>query len=112
MLNNFLILILIAFVNPPDAHQTNPYCDVFGVMHEVYNKREADFIVYEEGSETFADILVFDQDNQLFADRQGHWHFVKNRNQARYRLYFTDDPDEAHFSVYFTEYESFAGCNE
>ena len=103
-------LLLFLWLQPPQ--QTNPYCDVFGIMYEVYNKREADFIVYEESSETFADVLVYDQDNQLYADRPGHWHFITNRNQARYRLYFTDKQDEAHFSVFFTEFESFAGCND
>ena len=107
MIQSFLFALVI-----PLLPVQNPYCDVFGVMYEVYSKKEADFIVFEEDSESFADILVFDQDNRLFADRPGHWHFVSKERQARYRLYFTDDPDEAHFSVFFTDTESFAGCND
>lgn len=102
----FLLWLCTALVQP-----RNPYCDVFGVMVEVDRVSQADFIVYEEESENFSDIIVFDQDNRLFANRPGHWHFVRDEKFARYRLFFTTDRDQADFSVFFTDFESFAGCN-
>ncbi len=108
----FLSLSSGGFNDSEMEHQRNRYCRVFGVMYEVSDHRKADFLVYEEDSESFADLIVYDQDNKLYANAMGHWHFVTNPDFARYKLYFTKDRDKAHFSVFFTEYESFAGCNE
>lgn len=101
----FLLSTLLQF------YAQTPYCNVYGVMVEVESRREADYIVFEQSSESFADIVVYDQDNKLFANKPGQWHFVDNKRFAKYRLFFTNDQDEAHFSVFFTDFESFAGCN-
>jgi len=83
---------------------------VYGTIYEVNSARQADYVVYEENSESFADVIVYDHDNKLFADKPGLWHFVDNPLRARHRLYFTSNRDQADFIVYFTDYESFAGC--
>ncbi len=101
---NCLWLLLPFFLQQPS------YCEVYGTMHEVYNARQADLIVFEEESEAFADLVVYDQDNRFSADRSGHWHFVKRRERARYTIYFTKNRDKADFTVYFTDTEAFAGC--
>ena len=108
---SLLVTLLIPMMDS-GATKPNPYCDVYGVMHEVQDRRKADFLVFEQPTENFADILVYDQDSKLYANAPGHWHFVSKPHLARYKLYFTKNQDEAHFSVFFTEYESFAGCNE
>ncbi len=100
------ILILLS----PECR--NPYCDVFGSIYEVSDVMEADLIVYESSTEASADLIVFEQNNKLFADEEGMWFFEDNPDFVRYKIYFTDSEREAHFSVYFTRFESFAGCNE
>lgn len=88
------------------------YCDIQGSMYVVDKPHLADFIVYEEGSETFSDLIVFEQKNRLYANKKGMWHFEKEQSFARYKIFFTDRPREADFKVYFTKFESFAGCNQ
>lgn len=75
------------------------------------SKSKADYAVYEEESEAFADLIVFEEDNSLYADREGIWHFTEDRNFADFTVYFTTKKRDAHFSVAYTETESFAGCN-
>ncbi|MEM9326097.1 MAG: DUF6150 family protein [Bacteroidota bacterium] len=109
------LLLSLFFAQPTEVEVSgiqSPYCNVFGLMHEVQDPRKADFIVYEQDTESFAELIIYDQDNRLYANAPGHWHFVSKPNQARFRLYFTTDPDQAHFSVFFTDFESFAGCNQ
>ena len=103
-----MLLLFLMMLYPP---QVDFHCEVYGVMHEVEDASQADYIVYEESSESFADLIIYDHDNRLYADKPGIWHFVKSPRRARYRLFFTNNKDKAHFSVYFTDYESFAGCN-
>ncbi|MEM8894653.1 MAG: DUF6150 family protein [Bacteroidota bacterium] len=93
----------------PENNQPN-YCEVYGTIYETDRLYEADFKVYEEGSEAFANIVVFEEENRLYADKQGHWAFVDNRDLADFIVYFTEEARDAEFSVYFTSFESFAGC--
>ena len=111
MSTSFILLAWLLTANVEESRVQAPYCDIYGVMYEVDDRRKADFIVYEETTESFADVIVFDQDNKLYANAPGHWHFVNKPEFARYRLYFTKNRDAAHFTVFFTEFESFAGCN-
>ncbi len=100
----FAFILLLFSDRQPD------HCRVFGLMHEVETRSKADFIVYEEESEAFADLIVYDQDNKLHADQSGSWHFVADERESDYKVFFTNDRDQAHFTVFFTDYESFAGC--
>jgi hypothetical protein len=90
----------------------NQYCEVYGRVYEVDDPMQAQFIVYEAGSETFADLVVYEQKNRLYVDKPGMWYFEEKRENARYRIYFTDKESEADFVVFFTRFESFAGCNQ
>lgn len=105
-----ILILLLSLVYPTE--QTNPYCKVFGSFYEVEEPYLADYIVYEEGSEGSADVIVFEQKNRLFADKPGMWSFESKKEFATHTVFFTDREREAHFSVYFTRFESFAGCNE
>jgi len=86
-------------------------CQVFG---QIYIEREdphrADVFVYEEKTEAFADLLVFEEDNMLMADSPGLWYFTENRGMADFVIYAVDTRNESHFSVFFTDVQSFAGC--
>jgi len=104
----FLVLILIL----GDSDQRNPYCKVFGSIHEVEYPEQADFLVYEELSEASSDIIVFEETNRLYADKPGKWYFEKDQSFAKYKVYFVQKESQADFSVYFTRFESFAGCNQ
>jgi len=86
------------------------FCNVFGAVYEVDDPAQAEFIVYEEASEAFAELVIYETDNELYADRKGLWFFTSNHLFARHRLYFTDQRYKAHFTVFFTDTESFAGC--
>ncbi|MEQ9301644.1 MAG: DUF6150 family protein [Cyclobacteriaceae bacterium] len=93
----------------PEIDQPN-YCNIYGIIYETDDPYEADFKVYEEGSEAFARIIIFEEENRLYATKPGHWSFVENRDLADFIVYFTEESRDAEFSVYFTSFESFAGC--
>ena len=104
----FLWLVLLG---TPEA-QNSAYCKVFGTVYEVKSPEDADFYVYLSGSEVSADLIVFKQTNKLYADRVGMWSFESKQEFADHKIYYVDREREAHFSVYFTRFESFAGCNQ
>ncbi|WP_422361107.1 DUF6150 family protein [Reichenbachiella sp.] len=95
---------------PITTAQIDP-CEIYGKVYIETNPRFAHFRVYEDESEAFADIIVFEEENSLFADEVGHWSFVEDRDFADVYIYFEKDRNMADFSVYYTEYASFAGCN-
>lgn len=96
-------------VDLSEYHQPN-YCNIYGTIYETDKPYEAHFKVYEEGSEAFAKIIVFEEENRLYSTKPGYWTFVEDRDLADFIVYFTDDARDAEFSVYFTRFESFAGC--
>ena len=103
-----IFLGLSSFLIGPTA--VDP-CRVYGVIFVSPEPDRVDFFVYEESTEAFADILIFEEENQLFADRPGIWFFTENRGLSDFAIYFVSERRESHFSVYFTDSESFAGCN-
>ncbi len=86
-------------------------CEVYGTIYVTNNEWEADVRVYEEASEAFADVLVFEETNQLYADKRGKWYFTDSRDLADVVIYWVDERRDGDLSVYFTNFESFAGCN-
>jgi hypothetical protein len=102
--------ILLAVLKLLWTVEQTPYCAVFGSIYEVEEAYLADYIVYEELSEASAEVVVFEQSNRLYADRSGMWYFVAEKDFAQHKVFFTDKKNQAHFSVYFTKFESFAGC--
>ncbi len=67
--------------------------------------------MYVEESEGLADVIVFVEEIRLYADRVGIWHFMENPGLADYVIYFEDNKHFADFSIYYTDIESFARCN-
>jgi len=91
--------------------QQNKYCKLYGQVFIVDNPAQADYIIYEESSEAFAEVRLFEEQNSLFADHAGIWFFCESFELADFRVYFTDERYQAHFTVYFIDTASFAGCN-
>ncbi|WP_420580305.1 DUF6150 family protein [Reichenbachiella sp.] len=109
---SFIISLLIwSWGSTPTLKSQIDPCDIYGKIYIEPHPRFAHFRVYEDESEAFADIIVFEEENSLFADEVGHWSFVDDRDFADVYIYFEKDRNMADFSVYYTEYASFAGCN-
>lgn len=106
-----ILFLWLVLLNAP-REQNNTYCKVFGTVYEVKSPEDADYFVYQTSSEVSADLIVFQQTNKLYADRIGMWSFESKKEFADHKIYFVDREREAHFSVYFTRFESFAGCNQ
>ena len=108
----FLVTFFLVIVDSPVifSYQVD-YCRIFGSVYVEKNPRYADYHVFIEESEAFSDIIVFKADNRLFADRQGLWHFTDKKAFADFTIYYEKDRGLAEFSVFYTETESFAGCN-
>ena len=106
-----LLVVFTCCALAASAQQNNKYCKLFGQVYIVDNPVRADFIIYEERSEAFADVKIFEEENSLFADREGVWFFCESFELADFRVYFTEERYQAHFTVYFIDTASFAGCN-
>ena len=111
------LLSVLLFIAPvhwqsPGESAADNFCDLKGSVCIVDNPQQAYYKVYVEESEGFADMLVFKTDNSLFADRPGIWYFVKNRGFADFTIYLVDAKEKADFSIYYTTYESMAGCGQ
>ncbi len=87
------------------------YCELHGTVYIAEYPGQADFLVYEEDSEAFADMLIYETDNALFADRNGIWFFTDKQAFADFSIHFVESKNNADFTIYFTAFESFAGCN-
>lgn len=108
-----MLSLLLSFylMLSPLGDQVDP-CDIYGkVYFETADPNRSHFRVYVEDSESFADVVVFMEKNQLYADRAGHWAKVEKRGIADVIIYLEKNRNLADFSIYYTETESFAGCN-
>lgn len=86
------------------------FCQLSGGVKEEKEPGMAVYKVYREESESFADLVVFKSENMLFADKPGKWYFTENRAMSRFTIFWVPERAQADFSIYFTETESFAGC--
>ncbi len=106
-----IVLLGLAFLGSASKNAQYDPCEIYGLVFIEENPRLAHFKVYEETSEAFADVIIFEEENRLYADRKGKWHFTDKREFADVYIYFEEDRGLSDFSVFFTEYESFSGCN-
>ncbi len=90
--------------------QTDIHCRIMGNIFITEVRSQAEFTFYLEESEAFADLLVFPVDSRVFADRAGLWHIVDSPALADFILFKEKERGYAHFKMYYTETESFAGC--
>ncbi|MEO9805320.1 MAG: DUF6150 family protein [Reichenbachiella sp.] len=111
MISFILSLSILLWNKEPKGFSQIDPCEIYGKVYIEPNPRYAHFKVYEDESEAFADIIIFEEENSLYADQVGHWSFVDDRDFADVYIYFEKDRSLADFSVYYTDYESFAGCN-
>ncbi|MEQ8684124.1 MAG: DUF6150 family protein [Imperialibacter sp.] len=113
-MNIFVFLALsslsLSSVEKPVVAVDQDFCGVYGAIFVETDRRRADYIVFEEENEAFADMLIFKESSRVFADRQGIWYFTKNRGMADFTIYYVKEKGQQHFSVNFTDTESFAGC--
>ena len=107
----FIFLVLV--VHSANSQKINvgiDYCQIKGSVYIEEFPADADILVYEEDSEAFADMLIYESDNALFADKPGIWHFVDQKAFADFTIGFVDVKNHANITIYFTSFESFAGC--
>ena len=107
--------LLFFFLHPSEFQQIRvgiDYCKLRGSVYIEEFPAYADVLVFEESSEAFADMLIYESDNALFADKPGIWHFVDQKAFADFTIGFVDRKQHADISIYFTSFESFAGCNK
>lgn len=107
----FSVLLWYTSESPDRALPISP-CEIYGKVYIEPDPRRAHFRVYEDDSEAFAHLIVYEEENSLYANEVGHWCFVDQRDFADVYIYLEQDRNLADFSIYYTEYESFAGCNE
>lgn len=109
--SNFIIVFLglITLSGTASAQSIN-FCDLYGAVYVEKDPYNAHFIVYLEETEGSADVLVYKEDNKLFADRKGIWHMTDNKGLADFIVFFEKNRRNADFSIYYTDVESFAGC--
>jgi len=103
------ILLIIGYCLLGADFPVDP-CRIYGVIYIDPQPDRVEFLVYEESSEVFADLLVYEEENRLFADRSGMWYLTDERALADHTIHLVDNPSSAHFSIYFTNIASIAGC--
>ncbi len=113
---NILIFLGLAIIGlfseqKEAAEVSQDICGIYGAIYVETDRRRADYLVFEEKNEAFADILIFKETSRVYADRQGIWYFTKNRGMADFTIYYVKEKGQQHFSAFFTDTESFAGCN-
>lgn len=86
------------------------YCNLFGRVFIEQKAHLAQYKVFVQESEHLADVLIYKQDNSLYADKQGNWFMTDEKSYADIIIYITKNQSEADFSIYYTDTESFAGC--
>ena len=111
-LNMVLLLTGTLILFSGNTFQQKNYCNIYGSVYIVDNPKEADYRVYIEDSEGSADVWVYDIEDKLFADRPGLWYFTNQKAFSDFTIYLEKDKYLADFSIYYTDTESFAGCND
>lgn len=106
----FCFIICFMAISSASRAQVADVCELYGAVFIADKPQEAHFLVYLEENETFADLVVFEEENVLFADRKGIWAFTKNRGFSDFSIFIEKDKDKAHFSIFYTDVEAFAGC--
>lgn len=91
--------------------QGTPYCELHGAVYVTEDRSQADYIVYQEGSEAFADFQVYLEENKLYADEPGLWFMVDNRGISDFTVFFSKEKGNADFIIFIADTPTFVGCN-
>ena len=109
---NFSFILLLMGVSVSDAAaQGFEVCQLYGVVHITDDPNQANFRVYVEDSEAFADLVVFREENRLMADRPGIWYVTETPAFASFSIFIEKNRGLADFAIFYTDIQSFAGCN-
>lgn len=106
-----LLFILGSWISPAPSSISINHCQVYGSIFITSTIGNADVVVYLEEEESFSDLVVFKEDSPSLSTELGHWFITKEPQFAKYRVFITENQSEADFTIYFTDVESFAGCN-
>lgn len=110
---SILICAMMAFSQPVDDHPSMTGVDPCGLHGAVYVESVESFATYKvfvDDAEAFADLRVFKEGVRSFADKPGRWYFTDNRAFADFTVAFVPVKGFAHFSIYYTEFQSLSGC--
>lgn len=107
-----LILSSLQFSYSTITEVNSLFCTISGSVYFTSIRSESTTSVFIEESEGLADLIVFKVDDAAFADKAGLWHITEERAFADHIIYIESEQNFASFSVFFTDVESFAGCNE
>lgn len=113
---NFLSLLcfaLMAFAQPVDHRSATmgiDPCQLQGAVFVESVEAFATYKVFVEDVESFADLRVYKEGTRGFADKPGRWYFTDNRAFADFTVAFVSVKAFAQFSIYYTEFQSLAGC--
>lgn len=111
----FYLVFLSAFL-PAQEEKLQPIpvnpCDLYGAVYVEETPGFARYKVFVEDVEAFSNLLVFEESSFAFASKPGHWYFTKNRTEANFTIGFTDTKAFADFSIFYTSFQSLAGCRK
>lgn len=85
-------------------------CQLSGSVFVEEVESFAKYRIYLEDTENFSDLRVYKEELAGFANKPGHWHFTKVREFADFTVAFVPVRAAADFSIYYTEFQSLAGC--
>ncbi len=105
------ILTLIGVSVSDTCAQGFDACQLYGVVHITEDPNEANFRAYVEDSEAFADLVVYREDNRLMADQPGIWFITDTPAFANFSVFIEKNRGLADFAIFYTDIQSFAGCN-
>jgi Family of unknown function (DUF6150) len=110
---SILVCTLLSFAQPVDSRLSQAAidpCSLHGIVYVEEVESFAKYKVFVEDAEAFADLRVCKEPVLAFADKPGRWHFTDNRAFADFTVAFVTVKSFANFSIYYTEFQSLAGC--
>ena len=87
-------------------------CRIQGRVFVTENRGEAHYSVYISEDEYAADVIVYNEQNHFMADGPGKWHLADYYQYEDIIVYFVDSPNQADFTIFYTDVPDFAGCNQ
>ncbi|TAG50803.1 MAG: hypothetical protein EAZ27_14170 [Cytophagales bacterium] len=106
----FFFGLIITLISEAQIVGRVDVCKIYGKIYIVDQKHLADYKVYEEETESFANLTVFKQENRFYADKNGQWFITKDKREADFWIYMTEQKGQSDFTIAYTPTESFAGC--
>lgn len=114
-MNLFTLLtcIFLSLSRPVDSRPAAVGIDPCQLKGAVYVEEVESFATYKvfvEDVEAFADLRVYKENVRAFADKPGRWYLTDNKAFADFSVAFVPVKAFAQFSIFYTEFQSLAGC--